>query len=394
MVDICLITDNLYADHTYVCVKSLLFSKNKESKYNIHVVFDVDESEFSELNDKFSKLSESHFKVECARVSSEKYNKFEIVDFHVKAASLLKFDLIDIFPKIDKLLYLDCDITVNKDLTELFNTDVENNYFAANYHAASPDEIKHREALSLKHVYNTGVLLFNLKKMREDKLYNKLIEVRRTNPYILNARSLDQLTFNFVCKENIKEFDPKHHLMFRSNWNLNLYNNTYNTNYSDFNCVIDDATLIHFVGRDCKPWFNDAKANELWRYYKYNDKPTDLKLYDSTNYTLLKPKSKNVIVFSFDSNVIDPAVVAMYSLLENSKVNMHVVCLVTKDVCLFHRAKIYNKLKEAKHKFYLNFINVESVLSKNFEEAFIIRGITKPAYFRLFIDKLLPNFKK
>lgn len=393
MVDICLITDEGYADYTVTCMKSMLFTKNRSSKYNVYVVLDIQDDLYKTFEKKFKSLSCRNFNVKCVKASSEKYKSFELQGFHVKSADLLKFDLMNIFDNLDKILYLDGDIFINKDLTELFDTDLGDNYFAANYHASSKDETRHRIGLSLKHVYNAGVLLFNLKKMREDCLYDKLVHTRKTNEYILRAKSLDQLTFNYVCKEHIKEFNPKHHLIFRNNWNLDLYNSTYNTNYKHFNHVINDATVIHFVGPDCKPWKNTSKAFDLWQFIE-NEKSIDvLNVYDESNYKELKPKSDKVIVFSFDSNIIDPAIVAMYSLLENVKDTVHIVCCISKDVCIFNRARILNKLKTLNKKFFISFIDIENVLHKSFDQAFVVRGITKPAYYRLFMDQFLPNFK-
>ena len=393
MIDVCLITDSGYAAHTFVCIKSLMLSKNKNSKYFVHVILDVNGEEFNILNKKFTSLSRKNFRVECIKQSSEKYLRFELTGFHVKAADLLKFDLMNIFSGLDKILYLDGDIIVKKDLSELYSVELDDNYFAANYHAPSQDETKHRLGLDLDHVYNAGVLLFNLKKMRDDNLYETLINTRKTNKYILQAKSLDQLTFNYVCKRYIKKFDPKHHLMFRNNWQLKLYNSTYKTNYKHFNQVIDDVTLIHFVGKDCKPWYDNAKAHDLWQYCEEEDSLEQLKVYDSSNIKELVPLSKHVIAFSFDSNLIDQTAVAIASLLSNTKDKCHIICLIAPDVCVLHRARIVHKLKWLKDKCDISFVNVESVLGKSFDNAFVRRGITKPAYYRLFMDKLLSNFK-
>lgn len=395
MIDICLISDFGYVDYLYTCVKSLKLSKKEESKYSIHLLFDMNDEEFIAAEKKLSQLSSKNFHVECIQQSSEKYSIFERDDFHVKAADLLKFDLMNIFSYLNKILYLDSDIIVKDDLSELFETDLNGYYFAANYHATSTDEVKHRTALELKHVYNAGVLLFNLKKMRLDNLYDTLIHTRSTHPYILNARSLDQLTFNLCCKDAIKEFNPKFHIMFRNNWDIKLYNNTYGTNFKTFTDVIEDSSIIHFVGKDCKPWFEDAKAAYLWKCCNEFDDLSALKLYDSSNIHELKQETRNVIVFSFDKNVINPAIVAMSSMLQetNTRTKTQIVCLTAPDVSIFDRAKIYYYLNKLNKPFILNFVNTEDVLDKNFEQAFVIRGITKPAYYRLFLDRILPEFR-
>ena len=67
MIDICLITDNGYAEHSLTCIKSLKLSKNKASKYFVHVVLDVSEEDFEHLKNKFARLSCKNFDIECDR---------------------------------------------------------------------------------------------------------------------------------------------------------------------------------------------------------------------------------------------------------------------------------------------------------------------------------------
>lgn len=66
----------------------------------------------------------------------------------------------------EKLLYLDCDIMFNRDITELYNLDIENYEFAA-----APDH--YGKFLIRPDYINAGVLLFNIKKCKETGLFQK-----------------------------------------------------------------------------------------------------------------------------------------------------------------------------------------------------------------------------
>lgn len=73
----------------------------------------------------------------------------------------------DQIPNIpDKLLYLDCDIMFNKDITLLYDLDISDYEFAA-----SPDH--YGKYLIRPDYINAGVLLFNIKKCKETGLFLK-----------------------------------------------------------------------------------------------------------------------------------------------------------------------------------------------------------------------------
>ena len=77
----------------------------------------------------------------------------------------------DIIPNMpDKLLYLDADLMFNGDIEKLWNIDINNvEYAAANDH--------YGKFLINPRYINAGVLLFNLKKMKETNLLGKAREL-------------------------------------------------------------------------------------------------------------------------------------------------------------------------------------------------------------------------
>jgi lipopolysaccharide biosynthesis glycosyltransferase len=73
-------------------------------------------------------------------------------------------DMIDDVPY--KLLYLDADIMLNKDITLLYNQDIEEYEYAAARDC-------YGKWLKNPNYINAGVLLFNMKKCKETKLFEK-----------------------------------------------------------------------------------------------------------------------------------------------------------------------------------------------------------------------------
>ena len=80
--------------------------------------------------------------------------------------------LADLTEMPDKLLYLDADIMINRDIGELYDIDVENYEYAA-----APDH--YGKYLVNPGYINAGVLLFNMKKCRETGLFEKARELIR-----------------------------------------------------------------------------------------------------------------------------------------------------------------------------------------------------------------------
>jgi lipopolysaccharide biosynthesis glycosyltransferase len=89
-------------------------------------------------------------------------------------------DQVDILP--DKLLYLDVDIMFNRDVSLLYDTDVsEVEYAAARDH--------YGKYLINPNYVNAGVLLFNLKKMKETGLLKKARELIKTKKLVFADQS-------------------------------------------------------------------------------------------------------------------------------------------------------------------------------------------------------------
>ena len=96
------------------------------------------------------------------------------------------------------------------------------------------------------------------------------------------------------------------------------------------------------------------------------------------------------IVFCFDNNLVAPACVALSSLMMNAKEDTFY------DIFIVHSHK--QPLKRAEIDKLLTYYQNCSIqyraADSTFDEAFEIRGITTPAYYRLLIPELIPEYDK
>ena len=74
---------------------------------------------------------------------------------------LLRVFYTKLFPHLDKIIAFDNDTIVNKNVSELWDIDLGDNYMAG---------VRDTEKFNRNMLYvNVGVIIYNLKKIREDK---------------------------------------------------------------------------------------------------------------------------------------------------------------------------------------------------------------------------------
>ncbi|NLB49348.1 MAG: lipopolysaccharide biosynthesis protein [Erysipelotrichia bacterium] len=90
---------------------------------------------------------------------------------------------IDLIPEIpEKILYLEVDIMFNRDIRELYDIDIEGyEYAAARDH--------YGKYLLNPNYINAGVLLFNMKKAKETKLFEKARHLIKTKKFLFADQS-------------------------------------------------------------------------------------------------------------------------------------------------------------------------------------------------------------
>lgn len=193
---------------------------------------------------------------------------------HVTPAALIKFDLPDIFKTVDTLLYLDSDIIVQKSIGSLFEYDISEQYMAASFEFwRYLHEVYTFSKFSLPEFYfNSGVMLLNLKKMREDGIPKKLWQVKLEcfNDAKKKVKMMDQDAFNAVCAKQCLHLPIRYNCncCFTKGIDIAHVNNAYGTNYASCKELKEDSVIIHYVGKADKPWkYVQGNCVSDWDYY-------------------------------------------------------------------------------------------------------------------------------
>ena len=114
--------------------------------------------------------------------------------------------LLPIMVNINRILYLDGDILTFKDLGEMFQLDFNNNYVLGtlDYYSFGVDYL----GIKSQKYINAGVILMNLKKIRNDKKYYDLINI--TKKVRLNKE--DQTAINYIFYPDIGFLPSKYNI--------------------------------------------------------------------------------------------------------------------------------------------------------------------------------------
>lgn len=193
-----------------------------------------------------------------------------------------RFLLFDLLPDIEKLLYVDVDVIVRRDITELYDTDIGDAKLAAvtdwimtrmltgviqTADPNVPDLYKYnRETLGLedKHIaryFNAGVLLFNFKAMGDIARVSADLMARVEAGGMLFR---DQDILNSYFKDDLFMLDPRWNVF---NSVVDSYGKVPFENYAKAMEARKDPWLIHYADGAYKPWRATAipMAEHYWQ---------------------------------------------------------------------------------------------------------------------------------
>lgn len=259
-IEIVLAADDNYAKFCAVTMVSIL--ENTKNPIRFHI-FDGGIKEFHQ--NKLLKL-EKQYNCKIIFYSMDKLElpKVPLNRNWISVATYYRLFITDVIPfNIDKIIYLDCDIIVDKDISELWNYDISK-YMAGAVEDEHSIPNHGRLELSDKHTYfNAGVLLLNLQKLREFNLKDKSFEYLKNN--ISKIEMQDQDILNGILEENVLELPLK----FNANTTVfyPYYKCSHKYSESDSDFAKENAVIIHYTGTP-KAWLNPEleQSDYFWKY--------------------------------------------------------------------------------------------------------------------------------
>lgn len=246
-------TDDNYAPFLSVSLTSMLANSSKDYIYRIFVLT-------TSLNTEYEKKLQENLPenatIEFISLKNELdkiQGMFFLRDYYSKE-TYYRFFIANLFPNYDKVLYLDCDIIVLGDISELYNVELGNNLVAA-----APEEVmgevkvfgdyvEQTLDIKTKNYFNAGILLMNTKLFRKERIAEKFVDL--LNKYKFTVTQ-DQDYLNVLCKGRVNYVDL--------GWNKTAFKNV---KFND-----KDLKIIHYK-MNWKPWHYDGVEYEkqFWHY--------------------------------------------------------------------------------------------------------------------------------
>lgn len=294
IIDIVFIMDTKYFLCSYIAITSLIHSKNKNSGYNINIIH-------TNLSDRqcflLSLLENTDIHINIIGFNAKKYADIKNV-YHITNTALIKFDIPNIFKNLNKILYIDGDILVQQDLSGLFDIDLKDNYIAATKEMQATLR-GYDKIVGTQHYINSGVMLINLKKMREDNIPQKMINKKMNQPE--TWKCMDQDVFNYICDGKIHFLDVAYNntisIFIKNKWKIKEINDFYKTNYKNIKELINKSVILHFAG-DLKPWIYNIKTGNISANYLQIMRHS-LMEYNLNNFKKLKNIHSNKCISSY-----------------------------------------------------------------------------------------------
>ncbi|MBQ3057754.1 MAG: glycosyltransferase family 8 protein [Clostridia bacterium] len=272
--------DDGYAPFLAVALNSAIKNASPKRQYRAIVLHQG----LNEANTrKLQALESDNFKIELTPMKAN----FEALDDRMSNRLRCDYFTLTIyfrlfipamFPQYDKGIYIDSDVVFTDDIAKLFDTDIGDNLIGACNDlsiADIPPLVAYTEnAVGVKkeEYINSGVLLMNLKKMRECDFEGHFLNL--LNTYHFDSIAPDQDYINAMCNGKIYYLDA-----------------SWDTMPCDTKPPLLDTHIIHY-NLFSKPWCYDGVqyADEFWKYAADSGYINEIKAYKA-DYSADKKKA-------------------------------------------------------------------------------------------------------
>ena len=285
-INIAYTPDDNYINLTIVSMQSVI-----ENNKDCDIEFIIGYSKLS--NHSLSKLKWMESNKNC----SIRFVKIDEADFQgmtvscwVTIQAWFRIKIPELCPDLDKILYLDCDTLINDSIINLWNIDLKNNYLAAVKDIINVDKHIKRLKMEDNYYFNSGVLLLNCVKFREDDVFHKIKDITKSNLY--DILYCDQDTLNIIADSKKIDLEKKYNYM--ELWNNNGYFEYFDEEEKEYIKARNNPVIIHMVGT--KPTHKACKHSYLDSWWKYA-KETNIydELFETYNNSEIRKRSNKII---------------------------------------------------------------------------------------------------
>ena len=279
VVPVVLAANQNYVPILYTCAQSIVNHTSNERKYEIYVFHtDIEKESQKVFHEQLERDNVRFTFIDVTRhVSGYRLEAKE----HITTETFYRFLILDILKGYDKVLYLDCDMIIMRDIAELYDIELGNTLigavkdpdFMGQCNGANPATGKYcREVLKIKspfQYFQAGVLLFNVAELKKVTTVKELLEMSDTGIY----KYSDQDILNIICEDRVTYLDMAWNLLVDCNherWHEVIKFAPYYI-LDEYEEARKHPYIIHYAGF-LKPWMKPDEdfAEEFFKVARTN----------------------------------------------------------------------------------------------------------------------------
>lgn len=273
-IHVALSSDENYVPFLATTVISAIENNASKSKLKFHI---ISVGITSASKQKLEEMIVSN-NAECVIYDFDK-SKNIVGDFIFEVDKINKYArlyLSKLLPEtIEKVIYLDCDGLVMNSFKELWEIDLEEYFFAGVVDIVS---VNHKSSIDIPlqcDYFNSGMLVMNLKKFRNENSIVKVEEFMKTYIHRKVKYGNDQAVINALFYNDFYVLPPKYNCitpfyLMNSKQLIKFFGlKTYYSN-ADLQEAVDNPTFVHLTPSFIKrPWVKRSEHPLTDEYLKY-----------------------------------------------------------------------------------------------------------------------------
>lgn len=275
-VPVVMSSSNEYVPFLATLLKSIQINSNANRNYDIIVFSNKIRKENKKiLLEMFQK--QSNFSLRF--INAERYlggRKFHTA-MHVTPMTYLRLAMLDVLKNYEKAIYLDCDVIVNSDIAELYDTNLDGYMIGAAVdtvmagwcNTKDNPQIKYNEkVVGLKNrftYFNAGVIVVNIVEFAKYYATKELLDLAASRKW----KWFDQDVLNRVCEGKV-------HLI-GNEWNVMSHQHDFDYQMAEFYApdfifagykkALENPKAIHYAGRFIPCFVPTVDlATYFWKY--------------------------------------------------------------------------------------------------------------------------------
>lgn len=259
---------NQFAPYGAAAIRSLIAHASEERVYHVYIFY----NEITAYNmKKISRMRTKNVEIIFRSIAElVKDREFYVPVSGGSKETYYRILAVECLKNYEKLVYLDSDVILLRDVAELYDEDVSQYVFGAVRNYNDYGSLRHIEGelkLPPDSCFNAGVLVINTKKFMEMDIQARCMDLLEK---IEKPHWADQDLLNLICWQDTKLLDERWNV--QSHGVVNEQRKKPERLKAILDRVVDDPFLVHYSGVD-RPWLAPQceLAEFFWKYARQTE---------------------------------------------------------------------------------------------------------------------------